>query len=285
MTELLELDPQTMRDKFGREPFVVHHRLSEHPLLELESIAELADFLPPELVEHNLGEQPQVLDDRDAALPRVDDSPGAVARGIETNGSWMVLKEIEHEPRYAALLNESLDEVEEFVADLEGTMRRRQGFIFLSAPGSVTPVHIDTEHNLLLQIRGTKQMNVGTISDAALRDRELERLYTGGATRYLDARPEEMTPFDLVPGLGISVPHSAPHWVKNGDAVSISLSITFQTPQSERIGNVYAFNARLRKLRISPRGPNGHPIADRTKALGFRAMRAPARLVRRLRGA
>ena len=283
MTDLLQLDPRIFADRFGREPFLVEHTLSDHPLLELESIAQLADFLPADLVEHNLGDQPEVLSDRGASLERVEQSPGEVARGIETNGSWMVLKEIERDPKYAELLNASLDEVQRYVADLEGPMVRRMGFIFLSAPGSVTPVHIDTEHNLLLQIKGTKQMSVGRYEDSAVYERELERLYAGGATRYLDQDPDTMEAFDLVPGTGICVPHSAPHRVKNGDVVSISLSITFQTPRSERIGDVYAINTRLRALRLSPRPPNGDGVRDRIKSAAYRTARAPARAARALR--
>ena len=44
-------------------------------------------------------------------------------------------------------------------------MTEREGFIFLSAPGSTTPAHTDPEHNFLLQVRGPKEMNVGAFPD------------------------------------------------------------------------------------------------------------------------
>lgn len=280
MTELLQLDPATFKDEFGREPFLVHHRLADHPLLELDAIADLADYLPAELVEHNLGDVPKVLDDPDAELGRLEQTPGEVARGIETNGCWMVIKEIERHPSYAALLNESLDEVEHFVTGLEGPMRRRKGFIFLSAPDSVTPVHIDTEHNLLLQIRGVKTMHTGPFSDPDVVERELERLHGDRASRYLEQSPENMEAFELNPGDGICMPHSAPHWVQNGPAPSTSLSITFQTPSSQRIGHVYALNSRLRRFNVTPRPPNGGRLRDGAKALAWRST-APVRVLRR----
>ena len=37
-------------------------------------------------------------------------------------------------------------------------MLTSQGFIFVSSPNSVTPYHFDPEHNILLQIRGSKVM-------------------------------------------------------------------------------------------------------------------------------
>jgi hypothetical protein len=284
MGALLDLDSAVFEATFGRQPFLVTHHLNDHPLLSLESLAELADFLPPELVEHNLGDVPEVLDDRDAQLKRVEQTPGEIARGIETNRCWMVLKEIEQHPAYRDLLNASLDEVEELVAGLEGPMRLRKGFVFLSAPGSVTPVHIDTEHNILLQVRGTKAMSVGEFDDSDRNDRELERLYSGEPTRYLDDRPETMQSYELESGVGICVPHSAPHSVRNGDQPSVSLSITFQTRYSERRGNVYAVNSRLRKLRISPRPPNGNGFRDRAKDAAWRLARAPRRAARAIGG-
>jgi len=280
MGELLELDAGLFERKFAHEPFLVDHRLSDHPLLSLSALAELAEFLPPRFVEHNLGDVPEVLDDHDAQLKRVELSPGEIARGIETNRCWMVLKEIEQHPDYRELLNASLDEVEELVAGIEGPMRIRKGFVFLSAPGSVTPVHIDTEHNLLLQVRGTKAMSVGQFGDSERFDRELERLYGGKPSRFLDDRPEAMEVYELRPGVGICVPHSAPHSVRNGEKTSISLSITFQTRFSERRGNVYAVNSRLRRLRLSPHPPDGNGLRDRTKDVAWRVARAPARAVR-----
>ena len=54
-----------------------------------------------------------------------------------------------------------VDEVEQFVGDRHGGMHYRRGYIFISAPNATTPVHFDPEQNLLLQIRGRKEMNVG----------------------------------------------------------------------------------------------------------------------------
>jgi hypothetical protein len=279
MGSLLDLDAPGFEHKFGRQAFLVHHHLSDHPLLTLTSLAELADFLPARYVEHNIGDVPEVIDDPDRELKRVEQSPGEIARGIETNGCWMVLKEIEQHPDYRELLNASLDEVEELVAGLDGPMRARKGFVFLSAARSVTPVHIDPEHNLLLQIRGTKAMSVGQFGDGDRHHRELERIYGGKPSRYLDHRPDAMQSYELLPGVGICVPHSAPHSVRNGDETSISLSITFQTRASERRGSVYAVNSRLRKLRISPRPPDGTG-RDRAKDALWRLARAPVRAAR-----
>ena len=63
-----------------------------------------------------------------------------------------------------------------------GATCQREAFLFLSAPNSVTPVHIDPEHNFLLQIRGQKDMNVCPFPDSERERQELEKDTTTGAT-------------------------------------------------------------------------------------------------------
>ena len=282
MTRLLEIDAAQLADNFARRPFTVAHSLGEHPLLSVESIAQLADRIPASSVEHNRGDVPEVLAEGDA--PQVDLTPGEIARGIETNGCWMVLKHIEQDPEYKRLLDETLDEVAPLVNDREGGMDKREGFIFLSAPGSVTPSHIDPEHNFLLQVRGWKEMTVGRFADADAEQELLERYYSGGH-RNLEWKPEQATTYRLDPGRGIYVPVHAPHFVRNGDSVSVSLSITWYTPAIERDARVHALNARLRKLGISPLAPGRRVASDQAKAGAAKALAAARRTIRGRRAA
>src|SRR3546814_18644643 len=53
--------------------------------------------------------------------------------------------------------------------------------VFISSPGSITPYHFDPEHNILLQLRGTKVMNVWPAGDERFAPRpQHERYHTGG---------------------------------------------------------------------------------------------------------
>ena len=74
------------------------HSLTDHELLTVESIAQLAERLPEETLEHNYANLGKVTDPD--AVKRSDDPPGEVARNIDTNGCWMVLKNIEQDPAY-----------------------------------------------------------------------------------------------------------------------------------------------------------------------------------------
>ena len=261
MTRLLEIDAERLGTNFARAPFSVGHLLADHDLLSVEALAELADELPVSYVEHNRGDIPAVVADGEVEV--LDDSPGEIARGIETNGCWMVLKRIEQVPAYHDLLDELLDEVAPLVAGREGGMNLREGFVFLSAPGSTTPAHTDHEHNFLLQVRGMKRMNVGRFSDPLAEQLQVEKMFAGH--RNMDRLPDEPKTFELNPGDGVYVPPNAPHWVENGPAASVSLSITFRTPVTESAKTVHLVNRRLRRVGLSPRPPGDHAGTDRAK--------------------
>ena len=76
------------------------------------------------------------------------------------------------------------------------------------------------------------------------------------------------------------MPFTAPHWVVNGGGVSVSFSITFQTPESRRRAVVHKVNAHLRKTGVHPVPPGHSPARDTFKVLGFEALRKARRLVR-----
>lgn len=258
---LLQTDSDAFAGGFARRPFSVRHGLVDHPLLTLEAIAELADRVPLRSVERHRCDLPQVMP---GGAPDLDGRPSDTVRGIETNGSWMVLWYLEQVPEYKALLDEILDEAEQRVGDLHGGMCQRELFLFLSAPNATTPLHFDPEHNFLLQVRGTKDMNVGKFDDQSIQRWELDRYFDGGH-RNLEHLPSETTTFHMHPGEGVYVYPFAPHWVKNGPRASISLSVTFRTQESRQLESINRFNARLRRLHMSPR-PVGSSRIDVLKA-------------------
>jgi hypothetical protein len=269
MHPIMTIDAPSLASHFGSAPMPVAHALADHPLLEVEAVAQLAERLPADRIEHNYADLPTVVDP--GAVRRSEEPVGEVARAIASNGCWMVLKNIELDAAYKALLDEALDEVAPLVADQEGGMLRREGFIFLSAPGSMTPSHTDPEHNFLLQVRGTKEMSVGRFPDERTEQLVLEDALLGGH-RNVSWEPTGQQPFPLEPGDGVYVPPHAPHLVRNGPTASVSLSITFRTASTEQAGRVHALNARLRKLGLSPHPPGQDPVRDRRKAAAARAL-------------
>jgi hypothetical protein len=260
-TRLIIDNPETFSERFLSEPVAVRHSLADDDRLSLEALAELADQLPAESVERHRADLPVLMP---GGAPDVEGPPSETVRTIETNGCWMVMWYMEQHPVYRDLLNEVLDEVAPYVGAKQGGMQRREAFLFLSAPNAVTPVHFDPEHNFLLQIKGAKDMNVCEWDSRASELEEFNRYHDGGH-RNLATMPRTCTPYRLNPGGGVYVPPWRPHWVQNTDAVSISLSITFRTAESERSERVHVVNSKLRRMHLSPRPPGEVRWIDRTK--------------------
>ncbi len=256
------------------------HQWQDHPLLQLDSLVAFAARIDPANVEYNSGKLPVGVDPR--AVPGNGLTIEETIRSIEENGSWMVLKWIENDPAYRALLHDALAPLRPYVTPKTGDMLTLQGFIFVSSPEAVTPYHMDPEHNILLQIRGNKTMTVfPQVDDQLLSDQDHERYHMGGHRNLVwqDAFAAKGKAVDLAPGDAIYVPVKAPHWVKVGSDLSISLSITWRSSWSYREADARGFNAVLRKMGISPRAPGRFPNQNYGKATAFRAIRRARSLV------
>lgn len=278
---MLELSSNDSAKAIGRHEFGVRHAIADHPLLTLDAIATLADRLPAAAVERHGARQPLLVPD---GCPDITGAPSETVRTIETNRCWMVLWNIEQVADYRRLLHDILDEAAPLLPAHEGGMRRREAFLFLSAPHAVTPVHFDPENNFLLQIRGTKEINVGRFPDRAWALRELDRYHAGGH-RNLVEMPPRSSQFIMHPGDGVYLYPWVPHWVNNGPTVSISLSVTFRTRRSERIELAHRFNARMRRNGLSPLPAGQSDCVDQAKAEVMRFVSWWRRGGRRQRGA
>ena len=254
-------------------PHKLRHNLSAHPLLELDALAELGEALPARSVEYNRGDLPIGVDRKPEGNGL---TIGATIRGIEQTNSWAVLKNIEQQPAYAALLGELLGELEHEIVRKTGRMMKTQGFIFVSSPDAVTPYHFDPEHNILLQLTGQKAMTVFPAGDALFAPDHVHETYHTGGPRELAWRDElacHGQTFRLAEGEAIYVPVMAPHHVKNGPVPSISLSITWRSEWSFAEADARSFNAVLRKAGFEPSPPRRWPARNSAKAIAWRVLR------------
>jgi hypothetical protein len=269
--------PDSARAIFGAAypdgPVKLSHELVGHDLLTPDALALLAERMPSASVEYNLGKLPLGV--------RAEDTPangltlGETIRTIESNGSWAVLKNVEQDAAYAALLDAALAELEPIVARSTGPLLHREAFIFLSSPGSVTPFHMDPEHNILLQMQGEKTMTVFPAHDPVTVPPEQSEHFHGGGHRNLLWRDEfagRGTAITLYPGDAIHVPVKAPHFVHNGPAVSISLSITWRSQRSVAEGELHSFNALLRRRGLPTIRVSAKPESQWIQRLLYRLM-------------
>src|SRR5215475_13242292 len=269
---LLDIDGETFRAGFNRAPFLIRHHLATHRLFSLHRLIELANRLPDENVKYN-GADISVATGLYRG-PRTGLSIRETIRRIEECRSWMVINNVELDPEYRLLMDRCLDEVQVFSEAIDPGMFRREGFIFISSPHSVTPFHMDPEYNFLLQVRGEKRINIWDSRDrSVLSEIALERYFSNAEKQivFKEEYQQKASIFELTPGAGLHFPVVAPHWVRNGDDVSVSFSITFRTPMSERQRIVYSANAGLRKRGLNPTPQGASAFRDFTKYYAFRA--------------
>ena len=278
---LLNVDPSLLTANFPSQPFKVGHGLCGHPLFALDRLLELARQLPAKSVEYNAGDLPVNQDP--TSTPMTGLSAEETIRRIAEHKSWMVLKNVEQVADFRRLLDDCIDQIEPLCAPITPHVQLREGYVFLSSPGAVTPYHMDDEHNFLLQLRGSKTVQTwdGDNPDV-LGWRDLERFY-GGSHRNLPYR-DTLTPLamghDLGPGDGLHIPLHSPHWVEVGDEVSISFSITFRSRGSQKAAAVHWFNAKLRERGLDLRPFGRSVLGDEAKYLAARAVRRTLRVTR-----
>lgn len=274
MTVFSPEDRATFAANYPEVPHKLHHRLGRHPLLELDALATLAETLPAGSIEYNKSDLPIGITEKPGASGL---TIGDTIRRIEQTGSWAALKNIEQVPAYAALLADLLAEIRPEIEARTGRMMKTQGFVFITSPNGVTPYHFDPEHNILLQIQGSKVMTVFPVEDEDIFAAPAhEAFHLGQHHRNLPWRDDfaaKGQSFQLNPGEALHVPVKRPHWVQNGDAPSVSLSVTWRSEWSYAEADARAFNSVLRRIGLQPHSPTPFPGQNRAKALAYRAIR------------
>jgi hypothetical protein len=289
----LELDEDLFRAHFDRYPFKVKHHLVDHPLLSLPRLVRLAGQMKTPLYfrgDHSInqvtdadGEKAQNFTDRQ--LPRPELSPEETLEQIETANAWMQLRDAGAYPEYSTLLAELIEQLRapsELVAP--GLDYPRMD-IFVSSPGATTPFHLDEEHNFLMQIRGSKRLSIANGFDPQAVDPQTLRdffLKNGELARYHEHLEHHSVHVDLGPGEGVHIPPCHPHWVKNGDAVSISLGLLWYSDVTARRRHLFRIHHWLERVGMPKANPGDWPLADALFALPVSVKRRVRRAVRRI---
>jgi len=242
------------------------HDLHLDDRLTLASVADLADRLPRKSVIAATAAQPLLVPQ--AGPPRgALERPGDVIRDLQNANAWLTLLNVEDDPGMAELMKTHLDQLESGMTAKQGKrvkMRKRVAFIFVSSPNSVTPVHFDIEHSLLMQIRGSKTVSIGRFENDATRRHEFDRYWDGSHGRIEALQPEEAA-YVVTPGRGVYIPPGIPHWVRNGPDISLSVTLTYFTAATVRANLIEDFNGHLRRRHMKPREPGRSAIVDTAK--------------------
>jgi predicted transcriptional regulator len=271
------------RRELHKKAFAAHHPLAGHPLFTIEALAKVADDACKRKGDVYVDAGDLTLADKWGTTPRPNMTIPEIIDRIETAGAWLVMKHVECNPAYKALL----DEYEAFVREIAGPEGSRllsnaEMLVFITSPRRKTPFHFDAEVNFLVQIQGSKDLWVCDPKDRSVTtEEELEQYYSGAmnAGTWKPHAEQVARQFTLHPGDAVHIPTHGAHWVQNHDNVSVSLSLNMEFPK--RYGDTYRANHYMRKLGLKPRPPGYSEWADRSKAATIDGLRHLKSLVRK----
>lgn len=273
-------DLEAFAGAYPESPAMIPHRLSDHPLLTIAALKALVSRMRLSDMLCCKGDVP--VDAGPDGAPLNGRCVAETLDSIHRCGSWVVLKHVEQDPSYRMLMEDLLKEIEPRVRPLTGPMLQREAFVFISSPGATTPFHFDPEHNILMQIAGHKVVTVLPAGNEEIAPGPAHEAYHRSGTyglRWRDEFSSEARAFTLRAGDALHVPVKAPHWVRNGSEVSISLSITWRSGWSLREGRAHEFNGLLRGLGLNPSAPRRFPADNRAKAMAYQCLRKAGNLV------
>lgn len=267
------------------------HSFHQHPAMRIDALRALAKRLEPTgrcrfirpgaKVDSEFWHDPISPDGRD-----VD----AVFDRLADPGSWIALYNIEADPAYERFLDEVIDSVRVHVEREQPGIFNVSGFVFISAPPSVTPFHIDRENNFWLQIAGRKRLQVWAPHDRrVVSEKSVEAFVISGdldAVRLTETARTLGHVAEVRAGEGMYWPATSPHmtsttaeWVRDDDAISISIGVCFYTRETRFRARVHQANRLLRAVGVAPTAPGQSAWRDHLKApLGYAAAIARARL-------
>ena len=254
---------------FERKSFGFDHGLSDHPLFGLPAFIALAQRRPDNLHFAYWSNGSVVPHDRwEQGMDRGPSLVDTIAN-IETNHSLFMLRHLEGDPEYAEVIGALFARIVELCgARMRKDVVLGRASVIVASPNRITPYHIDSDSNFLLQIAGTKRLNIHDHTDRSVTgDRELEEFFAGDFNGAV-YRPEHQfkaTAYRLGPGDGVHIPITAPHWGTNNGQVSIALSLAYDLRSGYRLSKLHQMNRRLRSFDLEPSSPGTSRWGDNLK--------------------
>ena len=297
---VIECDPEVFRRDLNVLPYEIHHSLAGNPLFQLPALIDLAQRVATRRNPHMSGGDVYFNEGLIEAgtKPNYDqpDAPGTtkqqqrafaveLIRKIEQAQAWIILKHVEREPGYRELLEQTVCEALELSGrkDLLKRIKWFEAILFITSPNRVTEYHIDRECSWIFQIAGDKSIHLFDRADKdVVPEEELERFYTvdNRASEYKPQFEGRSMVYEMTPGTGVHIPVNTPHWLKNGNNVSVTLNVNFQFRDRE-VANLYKANYYLRRAGFAPNTPGHSPASDWVKSAAFTAALAVKRRIKK----
>jgi hypothetical protein len=288
---IVDYDTEVFKRDFNRLPHEVQHTLAANPLFQLSALAELAQRVAERKNPHHPKGDIYIAQGKEDPNTSSSLSKGSkkdiaeVIRRIEKGETWIILKHIEREPGYRDVFENCICDILSLAdKNVVASIKWFEAILFITSPNRVTDYHIDRECSWLFQIQGNKAIHFFDRADKeVLPDDELERYWVVDnlAAIYKPQFESRAKVFHMRPGTGVHSPVNTPHWLQNGDNVSVSLNINFQFHEYAW-ENLFKANYYLRRAGVVPAPPGKYPLMDRIKSHAYTAVQGMRRRVKGL---
>jgi hypothetical protein len=246
----------------------VRHRLSEHPLLQPDQLVALGKRFQGStrlFTFNNDAGADANFDDVGRLYPNRK-SAADTLQGINDAKAWMLLRHVQDDPTYRSLVDMAMDPIQPLIERKDPGMHYRAGWIFVASPHTTTPFHIDRNHGILLQVRGTKKVYVWDAEDTEVCSEHARDVFHArhdlGLVKWSEAFRERAHVFIVGPGMGVYMPITCPHMVETGDEPSITISFTYSTAATRRNAMRHVVNDLLSRKGITPVPVGKLPLLD-----------------------
>jgi hypothetical protein len=236
----------------------VRHRLSDHPLLQPDQLVALGKRFQGSTRLFTFNNQAGAdanFDDVGRLYPN-HKSAADTLQGINDAKAWMLLRHVQEDPTYRSLIDLVMDPIQPLIERKDPGMHYRAGWIFVASPHTTTPFHIDRNHGILLQIRGTKKVYVWDADDTEVCSEHARDVFHArhdlSLVKWNEAFRERAHVYVVGPGMGVYMPITSPHMVETGDEPSITISFTYSTAATRRNAMRHVLNDLLYRKGIKP---------------------------------
>ena len=236
----------------------VRHRLSDHPLLQPDQLVALGKRFQGSTRLFTFNNQAGAdanFDDVGRLYPNRK-SAADTLQGINDAKAWMLLRHVQEDPTYRSLVNLAMDPIQPLIELRDPGMHYRAGWIFVASPHTTTPFHIDRNHGILLQIRGTKKVYVWDADDTEVCSEHARDVFHArhdlSLVKWSEAFRERAHVYIVGPGMGVYMPITSPHMVETDDEPSITISFTYSTAATRRNAMRHVVNDLLYRKGIKP---------------------------------
>lgn len=225
------------------------HRLAELPVFSDEGLSELIDHYPAEaMMVMTMGHNPAHASELQYGV--FDDIDGRQWIEMIRRGRLCLrLTQVaQHSQELAEIVRRLSGEMMECQPGLR--TRSHDGDLWISSPYTIHYFGIDRDPHVFWQIRGHRKVTHYPLTEPFVLDRTLEQVVANGQTRPLYFEPafdQQAQTAEQVPGDVLGLPLHTPYRIATSGTLSLTLTTTYQTRQTQRQNEVLMANAQLNR--------------------------------------